>query len=190
MDGSREPFNPICTYVLVHASTSCDGKYETQACAILEEMEEKLRSKETRVEEVRQQLARYWQEFVDIFRNPPQGVEIKTVEVAWLSPEEWTQEFLVDVPNVDCPEVATKYKVSYVRARTGPIAQAIMVENTGVEVTDSGGGYVKGWGEAVLPDGSLSGHSGRQQELSKLETTAIRCGEILKVLKRRDEETS
>lgn len=148
---------------------------------------EGVQSEELQIAEARQQLAHYRQEFVGIFRNPPRGIEIETVEVAWLPPEEQTQEILVDVPDRECSEVVKEYKVSYVRAKTGPIAQAVMIGDAGFEVTDFGGGRVHGWAETILPNGSLSGRSD-ERELSKLETTAIRCGEIFEVLKRRDEK--
>ncbi|MBL7078171.1 hypothetical protein ISS42_00745 [Candidatus Shapirobacteria bacterium] len=134
------------------------------------------------IEVAKNQLVDYRRQLVGIFQNPPRGFDIETVNVPWTSKKEQTQEFSLDVPNKEYPEVVNKYRISFIRAKRGPDAQGIMITDAETKVTSSGDGQAKGWGETILPDGSLSGYQGSQEELSKLGTMIVKCGEILEVL--------
>lgn len=137
------------------------------------------------IEALKSQLAGHRQQFVEVFQNPPPGIIIETIDVPWTPKDEQTQKFIVVVPDKNVPQVKRKYQISFVRAKQGPIAQSIIIENPEMDVTSSEGGHTKGWGETILPNGSLFGHEQSTLELYKLRTMTIRNGEILEFLGRK-----
>src|SRR4030043_1652476 len=111
------------------------------------------------------ELVTLYAQFVDTFAKPPSGINVITVDSPWVDkPDERTQEFEILVPTDDDSRLLTNFRISHIRATTGPAAQGIMITNTEIDVTSSMGGHSKGWGQTILPDGSLEGYNNIRHE--------------------------